>query len=108
MGLNGYLMHLAMGQVPVVLGDIEKNLEKMKELIQDAQRKSKEKIDLVAFPELFITGYNLRDNYNEVAERIPSEGKGQAGMCKLAKEYDIHIVTGIVEKAGKSLTIVQS
>ena len=103
MGLNGHIMYLAMGQVPVVLGDIEKNLEKMEELIQEAQRKTKGKINLIAFPELFITGYNLRDNYNEVAEKIPSEGKGQSGMCKLAKEYDIHITTGIVEKAGKSL-----
>ena len=103
MGLNGHIMYLAMGKAPVVLGDIEKNLEKMEELIQEAQRKTKEKIDLIAFPELFITGYNLRDNYNEVAEKIPSEGKGQSGMCKLAKEYDIHITTGIVEKAGKSL-----
>jgi len=30
-------MHLAMGQAPVVLGDIEKNLEIMKGLICEAQ-----------------------------------------------------------------------
>ena len=95
-------MHLAMGQAPIVLGDIEKNLEIMKELIHEAQREE-QNIDLIAFPELFITGYNLRDNYNDVAEKIPSKGKAQTGMCRLAKEYNIHIVTGIVEKAGKSL-----
>ena len=95
-------MHLAMGQAPVVLGDIEKNLEIMEELICEAQRDGQD-IDLIAFPELFITGYNLRDNYNDVAEKIPGKGKAQTGICRLAKEYDIHITTGIVEKAGKSL-----
>ena len=96
-------MHLAMGQAPVVLGDIEKNLEIMEEIICEAQKDSKKNIDLIVFPELFITGYNLRDNYNDVSEKIPGKGKAQSGMCRLAKEYNIHIVTGIVEKAGKSL-----
>ena len=96
-------MHLAMGQAPVVLGDIGKNLEIMEGLICEAQRGGEQDIDLIAFPELFITGYNLRDNYNDVAEKIPGKGKAQSGMCRLAKEYDIHITTGIVEKAGKSL-----
>ncbi|OIR20103.1 MAG: hypothetical protein BEU04_03955 [Marine Group III euryarchaeote CG-Bathy1] len=95
-------MHLAMGQAPVVLGDIDKNLKIMEGLIHEAQR-DEQNIDLIAFPELFITGYNLRDNYNDVAEKIPGNGKAQTGMCKLAKEYNIHITTGIVEKAGKSL-----
>ena len=62
-------MHLAMGQAPVVLGDIEKNLEIMEEIICEAQKDSKKNIDLIVFPELFITGYNLRDNYNDVSEK---------------------------------------
>ena len=103
MGLNDPIMYLAMGQVPVVLGDIEKNLKKMEDLIQKAQNSTEDKVDLIAFPELFITGYNLRDNYSEVSEKIPSNGKAQSGMSTLAKKYDIHIATGIVEKAGKSL-----
>ena len=96
-------MHLAMGQAPVVLGDIGKNLEIMEGLICEAQRDCEQDIDLIVFPELFITGYNLRDNYNDVAEKIPGKGKAQTGICRLAKEYNIHITTGIVEKAGKSL-----
>ena len=96
-------MHLAMGQAPVVLGDIEKNLEIMEGLICEAQRDGEQDIDLIAFPELFITGYNLRDNYNDVAEKIPGKGKAQTEMCRLAKKYGIHITTGIGEKAGKSL-----
>ena len=58
-------MHLAMGQVPVILGNVEKNLQSMEDAIKEVTNK---KIDLIAFPELFITGYNLRDNYHSVSE----------------------------------------
>ena len=96
-------MHLALGQAPIVLGDIEKNLEIMENLIKNAQEKCDRNLDLIAFPELFITGYNLRDNYNKVAEKIPSSSKAQKGITKLAKKYNLYIATGIVEKSGKSL-----
>ena len=63
-------MHLALGQAPIILGDIEKNLEIMENLIKSAQEKCNKDLDLIVFPELFITGYNLRDNYSKVAEEI--------------------------------------
>ncbi len=96
-------MHLAIGQAPVVLGDVGKNLEIMENLICEAQKDREQEIDLIVFPELFVTGYNLRDNYNDVAEKIPDKGEAQTGMYKLAKKYNIHLATGIVEKSGKSL-----
>ena len=55
-------MHLALGQVPVILGNVNQNLKIMEDSILEAKTKSKEDIDLIAFPELFITGYNLKDN----------------------------------------------
>ena len=96
-------MHLALGQAPIILGDIEKNLEIMENLIKNAQEKCNGKLDLIAFPELFITGYNLRDNYSKLAEEIPSSSKAQKGIINLSKKYNVHIATGIVEKSGKSL-----
>ena len=96
-------MHLALGQAPIALGDINKNLETMGNLIKDADEKCDGKLDLIAFPELFITGYNLRDNYSKVAEEIPSSSEAQKGMVNLAKEHNVHIATGIVERSGKSL-----
>ena len=96
-------MHLALGQAPIILGDIEKNLEIMENLIKNAQEKCNGKLDLIAFPELFITGYNLRDNYSKVAEEIPSSNKAQKGIINLSKKYNVHVATGIVEKSGKSL-----
>ena len=98
----GY-MYLALGQAPVLLGDIEHNIEIMEKLISDAQIKCNGKLDLIAFPELFITGYNLRDNYSKVAEKIPSSSEAQAKIEALASKHEIHIATGIVEKSGKAL-----
>ena len=60
-------------------------------------------LDLIVFPELFVTGYNLRDGHNQVAEKIPGNGLAQTKIHDLAKKYNIHIITGIVEKSGKSL-----
>ena len=88
-------MHLAIGQAPVVLGDIAKNLETMETLIKDSKKKHDKKIDLIVFPELFITGYNLRDNYSKIAEQIPSNDVAQKGINELAKKYDILIVSGL-------------
>tara|TARA_B110000881_G_scaffold105980_1_gene93004 strand:- start:94 stop:897 length:804 start_codon:yes stop_codon:yes gene_type:complete len=96
-------MYLAIGQAPIILGDISKNLEIMEKMIIEAQDKSNSNLDLIVFPELFITGYNLRDNYNEVAEKIPSSGMAQKGIIELAEKFNTHIITGIVERSGKSL-----
>ena len=62
------------------------NTKIMEKLIVDAQSKCNDKLDLIAFPELFITGYNLRDNYNKIAEKIPSSGKTQKNIAENNKE----------------------
>ena len=94
-------MYLALGQVPIVLGNVAENLNIMEKTIVNAQKEKN--IDLIAFPELFITGYNLKDNYNNVSEVIPGNGPAQNGIKQMAKKYDITILTGIVERANKSL-----
>ena len=88
-------MYLAISQAPIILGDISKNLEIMEKMIIEAQEKTNSDLDLIVFPELFITGYNLRDNYNEVAEKIPSSGIAQKGILRLSKKFNTHIITGI-------------
>ena len=96
-------MHLALGQIPTTLGNVGENLKSIEKAIEEAKNKSKEYIDLIAFPELFITGYNLRDNYHSVSELIPGNYTAQEGLLILAKKHDITILTGIVERSNKSL-----
>ena len=96
-------MHIALGQVPTTLGNVGENLKNIEKAIEEAINKSEKYIDLIAFPELFISGYNLRDNYHSVSELIPSSDTAQEGLLILAKKYDITILTGIVERSNKSL-----
>ena len=96
-------MHLALGQVPTTLGNISENLTIIEKSIEEAKNKSKQNIDLIVFPELFVSGYNLKDNYHAVSETIPSSDIAQDGLLVLAKKYGVTILTGIVERSNKSL-----
>ena len=96
-------MNLALGQIPTNLGNINENLKIIERAIEKAKNESEQKIDLIAFPELFISGYNLRDNYHKVSELIPSNDIAQKGILALASKHDITILTGIVERSDKSL-----
>ncbi len=71
-------MYLALGQVPIILGNVSENLKIMEKTIVNAQKEKN--IDLIAFPELFITGYNLIDYYTNVSEVIPGNGPAQDGI----------------------------
>ncbi len=80
-------MKLCLAQMKPYLGDVEKNLLKMVELIKESIEK---KIDIIVFPELALTGYLLEDLVGHVAiKEVPSE------LLDLSK--DISIIFGAVE-----------
>lgn len=85
---------LAMAQVESFHGDKEKNLEKALEIIKKA---SKEKADIVIFPELYYSGYfNKRKIFHELAEY--NDEKLYVELKKAAIKYNIFIIMGYVEK----------
>jgi NAD+ synthase (glutamine-hydrolysing) len=55
-----------MAQINPTVGDLEGNLEKIKKFMMDAKRRN---ADVVAFPELAITGYPPQDLLLENAFR---------------------------------------
>lgn len=63
-------MHLAVAQAPVKLGAIEANLKTIEELAGEV-RTGGEGLDLLVLPELFTTGYMLRDELFALAEPLP-------------------------------------
>lgn len=83
------MINISIAQIRPILGDINKNAEIHFELIENA---IKEKKDLIIFPELSLTGYNLRDLVYDVAVREDSE------IITKLKEYskDISIIVGFV------------
>jgi predicted amidohydrolase len=58
---------VAVGQLRPKLGQVEENIQKHLELIEEANRK---RADLVVFPELGLTGYQLQDLTLDVARPI--------------------------------------
>ena len=57
-------LNLALAQINTRLGDVEANLAKHLELIQEARARQ---ADLLIFPELSLTGYVLQDLATAVA-----------------------------------------
>lgn len=80
-------MKVYIGQIKPTLGNIEKNLNMMLEVID---RAIAEKNDIVIFPELSLTGYSLEDIVFDVAiKEVPS--------ILLEKSKEISIIFGAVE-----------
>ncbi len=89
-------MKLAVAQMKPTLGNVEKNLEIMKEKISDAINKGAE---LIVFPELALSGYLLEEMVFDVCVNVPLE------LVELSNK--ISILFGGVEK-GKDNYIYNS
>jgi predicted amidohydrolase len=76
------------------LGKIEENLITMTKFVDKIC--TEQKTDLIVFPELATTGYELGLRFAEVAERIP--GHAVNLMAQRASDYSTHIVFGLVTK----------
>ncbi len=85
---------VAVVQMKPRLGEPEENLIKMSEMISTIA--SQQRVDLIVFPELITSGYELGVRFTEVAQRIP--GPTINLMAQRANEYGIYIAFGIVTK----------
>jgi len=85
-------MKIGLAQIECKLGDIKANLDKMREFISRAR---KEKVNLLVFPELSLTGYSVKNLVPDIAIRIDNP------LIKdLKKESrDISLVVGFVEES---------
>lgn len=83
-------MKLTVAQKKHSLGDKQHNLDIIKNTAEST------KSDLLIFPEMFLTGYSLRDRLWDEAEEIP--GPSSSKISKLAVENNMNIVCGMPEK----------
>ncbi len=88
---------IALAQISCEQGNKEKNLETIRENVAKAKR---EGAQLVIFPELSLTGYVVRDQIYELAERI--HGPSTRFVEELAKESKLHIIFGMPEASEKA------
>ncbi len=76
------------------LGEAEENLVKMSETV--AKIASQQKVDLIVFPELITSGYELGVRFTELAQRVP--GPTINLLAQRANEYGVYIAFGMVTK----------
>ena len=76
------------------LGEPEENLVKMSEFVSKIG--SQQKVDLIVFPELVTSGYELGVRFTEVAQRVP--GPSINLMAQRAAEFGVYIAFGLVTK----------
>ena len=81
-------------QMKPVLGEIEDNLVKMSDFVSKIA--SQQKVDLILFPELVTSGYEMGVKFTEVAQIVP--GPSVNLMAQRAQEFGVHIGFGMVTK----------
>ncbi len=85
---------VAIVQMKPRLGEAEENLVKMSEMVSKIA--SQQKVDLIVFPELITSGYELGLRFTELAQRVP--GPTINLMAQRANEYGVYIAFGMVTK----------
>jgi len=79
-------MRITLAQTDSVLGEVDENLERAHEIVHMAGR---EHSDLVVFPELFLTGYNLGRVDKDIA--LSTEDPRLLALGRIAPETDVLI-----------------
>lgn len=81
-------MNLALAQIATKLGDVESNLEKHLSYIKRAKE---QKVDLLVFPELSLTGYVLQDLVATVAHRPTEDDPVFKHLIKASRDMDLTV-----------------
>jgi predicted amidohydrolase len=87
---------LALAQIDPVLGNIEENIEKH---VATADRALRAGAHLVAFPELSLTGYSVKDMHWELAVNVEKDPSRFRRLIDKSKEIAI-IAGGVEEGSG--------
>lgn len=81
-------------QMKPELGQMENNLIKISEFI--SRIATEQPVDLIVFPELVTTGYEMGPRFPDLAQRIP--GPTVNLIAQRASEFGVHIAFGMVSK----------
>jgi predicted amidohydrolase len=81
-------------QMEPKLGQMEDNLIKMGEFI--SRIATEQPVDLIVFPELVTTGYEVGPRFPHLAQRIP--GPTVNLIAQRASEFGVHVAFGMVSK----------
>ena len=88
---------LALAQINSKREDKQTNLQKYEELTLKAKNQG---VDLIIFPEMSLTGYVVKDQIYELAERIP--GPSVEKVEAISKKTGVYIIFGMPELSQKT------
>jgi len=95
---------IALGQISCQVGNKKRNLETMEKRVKQAKKVGAE---IIAFPELSLTGYTVRDRAYELAEPVP-KGNSLREVEQIAKNEDVHIVFGGIERSARTGAVLHN
>ncbi|MBN1310891.1 MAG: carbon-nitrogen hydrolase family protein [Anaerolineae bacterium] len=81
-------------QMKPELGELENNLVKMSDIVSKIA--NQQKVDLILFPELVTSGYELGVKFTNLAQLVP--GPTVNLMAQRAQQLGVHIAFGMVAK----------
>jgi len=81
-------------QMQPALGQVEENLAKMGEFIRRIA--TEQPVNLIVFPELVTTGYEVGPRFPQMAQRVPGPTANIIGQR--AADYGVHVAFGMVTK----------
>ena len=92
------MVNLSFVQFKPIFGDVQGNLDQIKQLIPRAKH------GIIVLPELFSTGYIFasKEEAAKLAEGVP-EGETCATLADLSKNMNSTIVAGFAEKSGSKI-----
>ena len=96
---------IGLAQTYPKLGDVEANLQTHLDYIR---RAAAENADLVIFPELSMTGYQVQDLVSEVALRASADDPIFAELMQASHENEIDIVVGFVHEDSRNRFYIAS
>jgi len=91
------IVKIAMCQIFSLDGDRSGNFVRIENAIGEAKDAG---ADIACFPETALLGWVNPDAHKRACS-IPGEDSER--LCKLTRDYDIHLCVGMAEKEGKSL-----
>ena len=91
-------MRIAIYQGPGHSGQVRQNLEAMRTAAEKAASSGAE---LLVFPEMFLSGYNIGDRVGELAE--PVDGPSAGAVSAMARDHGLAILYGYPEREGTAV-----
>jgi len=90
---------VGLAQIHPRIGNVEANLQTHLDYIDEAKKHG---VDLLVFPELSLTGYNVQDLVYEVAMEATADNPTFAQLMQASADYHMDLMVGFVDRDSRA------